>query len=818
MPAPTVAVNRRTVRVVLVEDSADDAELVIAALRRAQIDPEVTRVDTEPAFRAAMAINPEVIISDLRLPAFDGHRALALRRELAPHVPFILVSGAVDDETASAVTTAGATDYLLKDRLGRLGAAVIKAIEERETINARNRAEGAAALLASRYENLVSHSTDVLAIIDLSGRLVHANQALATILGYSVETVVGDSIFKYVHPDDLEVAARAFADAAAHDGVAVAVTVRLSTSTGGWRWLEAIANNRLGDPSIGGMVVNARDVTERVEAAAVLALEAEISGRIAADAPVSELLDAIASLASGSDAERSARFEFHHPDFAYGSGIPPAGDSVNETPIVVEGEIVGMLVTSGRTSDRPVTAFDDLRPPRAAHLAALVAQREIAKSRLSQQALHDPLTGLANRALLTDRIANALARAGAPITLLILGIDHFKLVNDGLGHDIGDRVLCCLGTRLAAAIEPGCTLARVGGDEFAILVDRRATDLKTLRLGHRLLEIAQEPIEVDTHSFRLSVSVGMAERTRVASSSTQLMADADTALGAAKRNGRNRVEIYDVDSRGLLGERLALEQELRAGIPRGELVGFLQPIVNLCTGVVRSAEVLVRWQHPTRGLLMPLQFISWAEETDLIVDVGAAMIDIACAHLVALGPGAGISVSVNAAAREILDPTYADRVLSALTRHGLSPALLAIELTESTAITDAESVRANLAKLRRAGVRIYLDDFGTGYSSLSYLQRLAVDVLKIDRSFVTAMSTDARAWQVVVAIAALARALSLTTVAEGVETDADAAALAGLGIECAQGYLYAKPMPFEPFQRWLIDRGAVEQPPKKAGD
>jgi diguanylate cyclase (GGDEF)-like protein len=428
------------------------------------------------------------------------------------------------------------------------------------------------------------------------------------------------------------------------------------------------------------------------------------------------------------------------------------------------------------------------------------------------------LTGLANRALLADRIANALARPGAPITLLILGIDHFKVINDGLGHDIGDRVLCCLSTRLAAAIEPGCTLARVGGDEFAILVDRRATDLKTLLLGHRLLEIAQEPIEVDTHSFQLSVSIGMAERTPVASTSTQLMADADTALGAAKRNGRNRVEIYDVDSRGLLGERLALEQELRAGIPRGELVGFLQPIVNLCTGVVRSAEVLVRWQHPTRGLLMPLQFISWAEETDLIVDVGAAMIDIACAHLVALGPGAGISVSVNAAAREILDPTYADRVLSALTRHGLSSALLAIELTESTAITDAESVRANLAKLRRAGVRIYLDDFGTGYSSLSYLQRLAVDVLKIDRSFVTAMSTDARAWQVVVAIAALARALSLTTVAEGVETDADAAALAGLGIECAQGYLYAKPMPFEPFQRWLIDRGAVEQPPKKAGD
>jgi EAL domain-containing protein (putative c-di-GMP-specific phosphodiesterase class I) len=205
---------------------------------------------------------------------------------------------------------------------------------------------------------------------------------------------------------------------------------------------------------------------------------------------------------------------------------------------------------------------------------------------------------------------------------------------------------------------------------------------------------------------------------------------------------------------------------------------------------------------------MPAQFIPWAEQSDLIIDIGDAMLEEACTQLEALGPDAGLSISINAAAREILDPTYADRVLAALSRHGVQPARLAVELTESLAIADAESVQANMAALRRAGIRIYLDDFGTGYSSLSYLQRLSVDVLKIDRSFVIAMSTDIRAGQVVAAIAAMTRALALVTIAEGVETEADEAAIAALGIDGAQGYLYARPQPFVDFQRWLAHRQA----------
>ena len=205
-------------------------------------------------------------------------------------------------------------------------------------------------------------------------------------------------------------------------------------------------------------------------------------------------------------------------------------------------------------------------------------------------------------------------------------------------------------------------MARVGGDEFAILVERPATDLKTLRLGESLLVAAQQPFIVDAHALRLSVSVGIAERTHVSATSTQLIADADTALDAAKRNGRNRMEVFDVENRGLMEERLTLEQELRAGVPRHELEGYLQPIVDLRTGAVGAAEILVRWRHPQKGILTPAQFIPWAEQSDLIIDIGAATRG-GVFILEALGPDTGMSISINAAAREILDPTYAGRVL-----------------------------------------------------------------------------------------------------------------------------------------------------------
>jgi diguanylate cyclase (GGDEF)-like protein len=441
-----------------------------------------------------------------------------------------------------------------------------------------------------------------------------------------------------------------------------------------------------------------------------------------------------------------------------------------------------------------------------AHLGVLLEQRATSNALLSRQALHDPLTDLANRTLLADRIGRALATSDASVTLLVAGVDHFKIINDALGHEVGDRLLRCLAVRLLDAIGPGDTLARFGGDEFAILVDHPATEFSVIALAEQLLRIAQEPIIIGVQDLRVTVSIGIAARAHMGDTPTRLMASADAALDDAKRTGRNRIVMSGVESRRRAEDRLALDQELRAGIPRHELVGYLQPVVNFASGAVDSAEMLVRWQHPTRGLLQPADFVPWAEESDLVQAIGAAILEATCTYVAARSPADRFVVSINAAAREIVDPGYADRTLDVLRRHGLPGSILGVEVTESVDIARMDAVLANLHALRVAGVKVYLDDFGTGYSSLGYLRQLPVDVLKIDRSFVTTMTTDPKAAEMVAAVAAMARAMSLATIAEGVETVAQAEALAALGINHGQGFLYAKPQAVADFDRMLASR------------
>jgi diguanylate cyclase (GGDEF)-like protein/PAS domain S-box-containing protein len=570
------------------------------------------------------------------------------------------------------------------------------------------------------------------------------------------------------------------------------------------------------DGKLAAIISISTDVTERVEAERILRLQADISERIAADAPVADVLDSIGEIAAGLVPGTSVSFRFDHPQFRYDTITHQRGAREEQTRILVENGAVGLMVIRRTAAAKARAPFSALRASRAAHLAALVAQREISKARLSSQALHDPLTGLANRTLLADRIARALTASNAPVTLLVGGVDNFKRSNDALGHEIGDRVLNCLASRFASAIELDDTLARFGGDEFAILIDHPATDLSAVGLAERLLRIAQEPILIGDNDLRMTMSIGIAARAGVGDTPTGLMASAGGALSDAKRAGRNRISMSGIDSRHRVEDRLRMEQELRVGLPRGELVGYMQPVVNFASGAVDGAEMLVRWQHPTRGLLQPGEFVPWAEETDLIHAIGAAMLEAACIHLATLDPADHFVVSINAAAREITNPGYAERTLHALRRHRLAGSVLGVELTESVAIAQMDAVLANLTALRAAGVTIYLDDFGTGYSSLGYLRQLPVDVLKIDRSFVTTMTTDPKAAEVVAAVGAMARALSLSTVAEGVETAAQAEALTALGIDRGQGYLYAKPLPTDAFSTWLekhssIARGRVEE-------
>jgi diguanylate cyclase (GGDEF)-like protein/PAS domain S-box-containing protein len=788
----------RTVRILIVEDSPDDAELALHELQAAGLEPDWRRVDDEPSFLAALADGVDAITSDLDVPGFDGLRALELRNQLAPDTPFIVVSGKVSDDHAALVLAQGATDYILKDRMGRLGQAVARAIEERRTEEARSQAEQAEADIRDRWETLVRNSTDILFMVDAEGIITFANASLISLLGGGPDDILGRGIGDYAHPDDIEAVSAGLVDAIEREGVAVPIAVRLRSSDG-WHYLEGVANSRLTDPTIQGIVLNSRDMTERVLAERLMADEAAILERIAhGEAPESVLAD-IAALAVGDSKDCRVSVSFDHEHYRHPTVVGEDGASPL-CSIELDGTEVGMM-TVHHAPGTVAPELDSQRVAGACRLAALVARHQIGKARLLHQGLHDPLTGLANRLLFAKQVDEALA-AGDGVAVLKIGIDHFGVVNGGLGHQCGDRVLRGLAQRLAGLTSSVATIARVGGDEFAVLVEGQMAGSDAAALAERLLVAARDPLNLDGRELRVTVSIGIAHRMDADGRGSPLD-DASYALARAKELGRNRVFTFDHASRLAIEDRIILEQDLRVGIARGELVCHLQPVVNLTTGEVEGAEALVRWQHPIRGLLMPSAFMPWADQSDLVEAVDAWMLEATCRYVAAPGPGQGLTVSVNAVARELVDEKFPLRVLATLKRHRVPTTCLVLEVTESAALVDVDRVGSNLAALRRAGVSIHLDDFGTGYSSLNYVHMLPIDVIKIDQSFVRDISTDHDGQPLVKTIVAMARALGLKTIAEGVESQSESDQLRAMGVDSAQGYLVCKPCSFEEFDRWL---------------
>ena len=765
--------------------------------------PEVNDVQGRDPVTAAMRTGCRQVEQDLRSasPAAPW-AAVAAEHGLQAACAFPLkvgsdVIGALTIYAAEAGAFTAAVVELLDDLAADLAYGISRLRDLEHLTNSLDELLFRAQLLDSAGEAIIA--------TDPAGRITYVNRAAELMFGFLRHELIGS--FPHERIRLTETRGRAGSGTVrGRSMVPWAGDYQYTHADGTTFWAHATTTVATNDrDSSAGLITVLTNVTERFEARRLFIQQADITSLIAADADVVDVLSAISELAADGAEGTAVTFCFDDPDFQYGAAVGAVDVAGESIAITVMDAVVGSMQVLDTPPHKPRASYAALRLARAAYLAALVAQREMSKSKLRHQALHDPLTDLANRALLTDRIGRAMTVDSAPVTLLIIGVDHLKLINDGLGHDAGDRVLQCLARRFAVSAGARHTLSRFAGDVFAVLIDNPATDLTAVRLAERLLATAQEPIEVGDHQLRVTVSVGVAARTADTDPSA-IVADASAALDDAKRSGRNRIVVSGISNRRDAEDRLSLEQDLRSGIPRGELVGYLQPVLNLTTGAVGGAEVLARWQHPARGLLVPADFVPWAEQTDLIEGVGSAMLDIACADLVALGPNADIVLSVNASTREITDPGYAARALGVIRRYGLSPTRVAIELTESIVIGDVDRVHSNLAELRAAGVAIYLDDFGTGYSSLTYLRQLPIDVLKIDRSFVMAMTDDPKAAEVVGAVAALARALALVTIAEGVETAAQARALAAIGVDFGQGELYAEPRTLADFAMWMAER------------
>jgi diguanylate cyclase (GGDEF)-like protein/PAS domain S-box-containing protein len=491
-------------------------------------------------------------------------------------------------------------------------------------------------------------------------------------------------------------------------------------------------------------------------------------------------------------------FDLVHPDYReqvlHRGAARLRGDKVpsrNEFPIVTKlGETrwldvsAGLIESGGKTAIL-ATALD-------------VTERKRAEEQIRQLAYHDALTRLPNRALFADRLAVAVGPApprGPNVALLLLDLDRFKVINDSLGHGVGDELLKTVGDRLRAAVREGDTVARLGGDEFTLVLPGLTRPHDVLRIAEKILASVKAPFELGGREVYVTASMGVSLFPDDGLDPETLVKNADAAMYRAKEQGRDNCQLYARSMNASALERLALESRLRRAVARQELKVHYQPIVDLATGRVRGVEALARWHHPDLGSVSPADFIPLAEITGTIVPLGDFVLREACRQARAWRDGGreDLSVAVNLSARQLQQPDLVAKVAEALREAGLPPHLLELEITETGAMQNPESIAGTLRELRKQGVRISIDDFGIGYSSLSHLRRLPIDTLKIDQSFVRDITTDPDDAAIATTVIAMAHALKLRVVAEGVETQDQLAFLRGHGCDRVQGFLLAPP-------------------------
>jgi diguanylate cyclase (GGDEF)-like protein/PAS domain S-box-containing protein len=676
---------RALLRALIVEDSEDDALLLIRDLRRGGYDAVTVRVETGPEMSRMLDERTwDVILADYSLPRFNAIEALDVLHRKGLDIPFIIVSGTIGEQTAVAAMKAGAHDYIMKGAAARLLPAIERELREAAERANRRRAE-------RRFRSLIEHASDITTVVDLEGVIVYQSPSVERLLGHRAETLIGTSLVEYVHPDDVEAVLATIARPTA-DGIQ-SVECRFRDLAGEWRILEATVSNLLDDPDVAGIVMNCRDIT-------------------------------------------------------------------------------------GRKRDEATIR----------HLA-----------------YYDALTGLPNRALFNDRVAQALAHAkrrdARGLAILFLDLDRFKTINDTLGHRAGDELLKAAAQRLTHSLREGDTVARLGGDEFLFLLPGIDDVEDAARCGRKIVDLFDAPFQIGDQELHVTASIGISLYPLDGPDIETLVRNADTALYRAKDQGRNRYQLYAPAMNALAATRLMVENNLRRALERNELALVYQPLVALDTNAIVGAEALIRWEHPELGHVPPSEFIPMAEETGMIVPLTRWVLQTACAQMQEWRrAGADVrSVSVNVSAKRFNDSDLPMIVDECLRATGLDGSALSIELTESVMMEDAAATIVTLHELKRLGVKVSIDDFGTGYSSLNYLKRLPIDTLKIDQSFVRDIPTDSENAAIANLIISMAHNLKLSVVAEGVETHEQMSFLRARQCDVMQGFLFSRPVPAEQF-------------------
>ncbi|MBD1888755.1 EAL domain-containing protein [Coleofasciculus sp. FACHB-SPT9] len=711
-------------QILLLEDSLADAELTLHELRLAGFKPDWQRVETEADYLAQLHPGIELILADYSLPQFNALRALQLLQERGLDIPFIVITGTVSEEVVVECMKQGAADYLLKDRLMRLGSAVAQALQAKQMRDQKRQSEAEKTRLIAasqeseqRFRALIENATDIIIIVNASGQVTYVSPSVNRILGYAPDGLIGKNALTFIHPEDVLLVKQRLKNSIQNPNVTQRLgEYRVQHRNGSWGIFEAVTTNLLNDPAVQGIVVNCHDITERKQA----------------------------------------------------------------------------------------------------------------EEQLRHHAFYDSLCGLPNRTLFLERLASQIKHSqrykDSLFAVLFLDLDRFEMVKYSLGHLVSDQLLIATARKLMTCLRPTDTLARIGTDEFAILLEDIHDVSDAIRVVEQIQRELNSPFNLDGREVFTTTSIGIAfagkgqegwEPVRKESAPMplcpsasshnnllprpqDLLRAADTAMYHARLEGKGRYVVFHRAMHTLAVAHLQLETDLRRAIIATEFQLYYQPIVELATGKIKAFEALVRWNHPTRGMVPPSEFIPVAEDTGLIIPLGTWVFNEACRQLKVwqqqYSTTQGLAISVNLSGKQFSQPNLIEQIDRILRETGLDGHYLKLEITESCLLENAEAAAILLWQLRDRNIQLSIDDFGTGYSSLNYLHRFPVNTLKIDRSFVNRMGAGGKDAEIVKAIVALAHNLGMSVTAEGIETAQQLAQLKALQCERGQGYFFSKPL------------------------